>query len=119
MIHFSVFSVPGVYPDLSGWLKNTHLLCGYQLFIQNKPNFQKAKMNLSFYSTKYYEKERLFRRRENKPKQTQPVVSLPALSKVEVSNLFYPPQAGISRQVGIPFPYQALLNEMTKGRSRK
>ena len=45
-------------------------------------------MNVSSALTKDYENERLYRCGENKPNQTQPVVSLPALSIVEVSNLF-------------------------------
>jgi hypothetical protein len=36
--------------------------------MQNKPNFLKAKMDLSLYLTKHYENKRLFRRGE---KQTQ------------------------------------------------
>jgi len=47
---------------------------------QNKANLLDAQMNVSSVITKYYENERLCRRGENKPKQTQPVVSL--------SNLF-------------------------------
>jgi len=39
--------------------------------MQNKPNFRKAQMNLNFYPQKHYENERLCRRRENKPNQTQ------------------------------------------------
>jgi len=38
---------------------------------QFKANFRKAKMNLNFYSTKDYENERLCRRAEFKPNQTQ------------------------------------------------
>ncbi len=38
---------------------------------QNKPNPRKAKMNLTFYSTKDYENVPLRWRRENKPNQTQ------------------------------------------------
>jgi len=56
--------------------------------MQNKPNFQKAKMKLNFYSAKDYENKPRLQKPKNKPNQTQPVVSLPALSKVEVSNLF-------------------------------
>jgi hypothetical protein len=36
-----------------------------------KPNFLTPKMNLTFFSAKDYENERLSRRRENKPNQTQ------------------------------------------------
>jgi len=56
--------------------------------MQNKPNFRNDKINSTFYFTKVYENEQLCSREKNKPNQTQPVVSLPALSKVEVSNLF-------------------------------
>ena len=52
---------------------------------QYKPNSQKAKMKLTFYLTKDYENERLCRCGQNKPNQTQPVVSLPALSLPVVS----------------------------------
>ncbi len=50
-------------------------------------------MNVSSVLTKYYENVPLRRRGQNKPNlchryQTQPVVSLPAVSKVEPSNLF-------------------------------
>ena len=45
-------------------------------------------MNVSSALTKDYENEPLCRCGENKPNQTQPVVSLPAVSKVEPSNLF-------------------------------
>ncbi len=41
------------------------------LFMQNKPNFQKAKMNINIYYTKVYNNETAFRRRKNKPNQTQ------------------------------------------------
>ncbi len=37
------------------------------LFMQNKPNFQKAKMNINIYYTKVYNNETAFRRRKNKP----------------------------------------------------
>jgi hypothetical protein len=40
--------------------------------MQNKPNFQKAKINLSLYSTKDYENKRLCRRGE-KQTQTKPI----------------------------------------------
>jgi len=59
-----------------------------RLIIQNKANLLDTQMSVSSVKTKYYEKERFCRHEKNKPKQTQPVVSLPALSKVEVSNLF-------------------------------
>jgi len=37
------------------------------LFMQNKPNFRKAKMNVNIYYTKAYNKETAFKRRKNKP----------------------------------------------------
>ncbi len=37
------------------------------LFMQNKPNFRKAKMNVNIYYTKAYNNEIAFRRRKNKP----------------------------------------------------
>ena len=56
--------------------------------MQNKPNFQKAKMKLSFYSTKDYENQGRLRNSKNKPNQTQFVVSLPNPPVVSLSNLF-------------------------------
>jgi len=55
--------------------------------MQNKPNLLDTQMNVNSVLTKHYENVPLRRRRKNKPNQTQPVVSLPALSFVEVSNL--------------------------------
>jgi len=82
-------------------------------FMQNKPNFRKAQMNVTKALTRDYEKKTLGQRGKNKPntkpiqtqsnpikankmpkqtqykpKQTQFAVSLPALSVVEGSNLF-------------------------------
>ncbi len=57
-------------------------------FMQNKANLLDAQMNVNSVLTKYYENVPLRRRGQNKPNQTQPVVSLPAVSKVEPSNLF-------------------------------
>ena len=37
------------------------------LFMQNKPNFQNAQMNVSIYYTKVYKNETAFRRGKNKP----------------------------------------------------
>ncbi len=37
------------------------------LFMQNKPNFAKAKMNINIYHTKAYNNETAFRRGKNKP----------------------------------------------------
>ena len=55
--------------------------------MQIKPNFLDALMNVTLYPETNYERKGLYGWRKNKAKQTQPVVSLPALSKVEVSNL--------------------------------
>jgi len=41
------------------------------LIMQNKANLLDAQMNVTSVLTKYYENERLCRRRENKPNQTQ------------------------------------------------
>jgi hypothetical protein len=41
------------------------------LFMQNKPNFQKDQMNVSYLLTKRYENKPLASQMENKPKQTQ------------------------------------------------
>ena len=43
----------------------------YDLIMQNKPNFRKAKMNLNFYSQKDYENKPAFGVQKNKPKQSQ------------------------------------------------
>jgi len=39
--------------------------------MQNKANFQKAKMNVSFFITKAYEKNGVWAVQENKAKQSQ------------------------------------------------
>jgi len=44
--------------------------------MQNKANLLDTQMNVSSVTTKEYENKRLFRCPENKPNQTQPVVSL-------------------------------------------
>ena len=46
-------------------------LCGYESFMQNKPNLLDTQMNVSSVLTRDYENEPLRRRGENKPKQTQ------------------------------------------------
>ena len=68
------------------------------LFSQNKPNFKKAQMNVNSVLTKDYDDIAALRLRKNKPNskpnksnQTQPVVSLPALSLSNGSNLFLYP----------------------------
>ena len=48
----------------------------YCLFMQNKPNFRKSQMNLSVYLEKAYENKSNWTLGENKPNQTQFVVSL-------------------------------------------
>ena len=57
-------------------------------FMQNKPNFMDAKMNVTSVKTMNYEQITTNDANKNKAKQTQPVVTLPAVSKVEPSNLF-------------------------------
>jgi hypothetical protein len=69
-LHFSFVPEPVRHSFCEGgWL------CGYGSIMQNKPNFRSNKMNTTFLLTKYYENKRLCRRGENKPNQTQPVVS--------------------------------------------
>jgi hypothetical protein len=41
------------------------------LFMQNKPNFRKAKMNENVFATKDYDNESDFTLQQNKPSQTQ------------------------------------------------
>ena len=85
--------------------------------MQNKANLLNAQMNISFGLTKYYENKRLCRCGENKPKQSQPVASLPALpvpslvegSEVEVSNLFQYKKSGFKSKLLI-FDHLALLH---------
>ncbi|MHC4596649.1 MAG: hypothetical protein ACYS19_17115, partial [Planctomycetota bacterium] len=48
---------------------------GIGSYMQNKPNFRKAKMNVRAIKTKGYENNRLGGRRENKPNQTQSQVA--------------------------------------------
>jgi hypothetical protein len=48
--------------------------------MQNKPNFQKAKMKLNFYSTRDYGNEPRLQKPKNKPNQTQ-FYPPPAVSK--------------------------------------
>ena len=51
--------------------------------MQNKPNLLNAQINVSSIFTKDYENVHLLGRRKNKANQTQPVVSLPAMSVAE------------------------------------
>jgi len=56
--------------------------------MQNKANLLDAQMNVTSVKTMNYEQITMNNANKNKPNQTQPVVSLPAVSKVEPSNLF-------------------------------
>jgi len=47
--------------------------------MQNKPNLLDAQMNITSVKTKNYEQITMNNANKNKPKQTQPVVSLPAV----------------------------------------
>jgi hypothetical protein len=55
---------------------------------KTNPIPERPKMNENLFATKVYENITTFRLEQNKPNQTQPVVSLPALSAIEGSNLF-------------------------------
>ena len=87
----------------------------FESIMQNKPNFRKAKMKLNSYSTKDYENKSNWKLGENKPNakpiQSQPVVSLPALSFVEVSNLFQKRPRLFVQQLRFSFlqPFRQLL----------
>jgi hypothetical protein len=59
--------------------------------IQNKPNLRKAKMIVNLVKTMTNNNE--LRTIQNKPNQTQFIVSLSNLPVVSLSNLFYPPPA--------------------------
>jgi hypothetical protein len=54
--------------------------------MQNKANLLDTQMNVSSVTTKGYENKRLFRCPENKPKQTQLVVSLSNLFQYKKSS---------------------------------
>jgi len=64
------------------------------LFMQNKPKVRKSQMNVNDDIKKDYENETLGERGKNKPKQTQPVVSLSNLfqsqknAQVRISHYF-------------------------------
>ena len=87
------------------------------LIMQNKPNLLDAQMNTSSFITKYYENERLSRLRENKPKQTQPIVSLSnlfqtqRLSKPLLAFTFLCPSYNLAMQ---NWTIQKLLNWTTE-----
>jgi hypothetical protein len=49
----------------------SRVLYKFTLFMQNKPNFRKAEMNISPLETNTYENQTLGRRGKNKPNQTQ------------------------------------------------
>ena len=55
-------------------LHPSRILYKSTLFMQNKPNFQKAKMNVNIYYTKVYKNETAFRRVKNKP-NSNPICS--------------------------------------------
>jgi len=69
--------------------------------MQNKPNFRNAKMNASSVKTMNYEQITMNNEPKNKAKQTQPVVSLPAVSKVKPSNLFQNRQNTTACKIGL------------------
>jgi hypothetical protein len=52
--------------------------------LQNKANLPDTRMNLSSVKTKYYENERLPRRRENKPNQTRSEAEIPTGELLEI-----------------------------------
>jgi len=54
--------------------------------MQNKPNFQKAKMNVNNYYTKVYKSETAFRRSQNKP-NSNPIK--PNFQKAKMNVNFY------------------------------
>ena len=56
---------------------------------QNKPNLLNAQMNISSVLTKDYENERLCRRGENKPNQTQTKLSWPIGHKEDDFVIFF------------------------------
>jgi len=66
------------------------------LFMQNKPKVKIGKMNVTSYITKNYENKSnwtLGKRGKNKPKQIQPVVSLPALSLSKGAHIIHYPSS--------------------------
>jgi hypothetical protein len=68
--------------------------------MQNKPNFRKAKMKLSPYSTKDYENVRLCRFRQNKPNQTQfQKGSISAYGRLVIIRLFFSGRASAAINV--------------------
>ncbi len=64
------------------------LINQFESIMQNKANLLDALMNVTSFYTVDYENERLCRCGQNKPNQTQPVVSLSVLSLSKGSNLF-------------------------------
>jgi len=65
----------GVYPDSSAacrqWSTHHPRTVQPTIKMQNKPNFRKAKMNVTFYAQRDYENLRLPGQQKNKPNQTQ------------------------------------------------
>ncbi len=60
------------------------------LFMQNKPNLRKVKMNLNFYPTKDYEKTGLSDKGKTNPIQTQYKAKtnpIPEMSKMNVTSI--------------------------------
>jgi len=75
------------------------------LIMQNKANLLDAQMNISSVLTKYYENERLCKRGENKPKQTQ--LQTQRLSKLFLFFTFLCPSYNLAMQ---NWTIQKLLN---------
>jgi hypothetical protein len=76
------------FRHFSSLYTNEYRVSRYESFLQNKPNFPAHQMNATSVKTMNYEQITMNSPNKNKAKQTQPVVSLPAVSKVEPSNLF-------------------------------
>ena len=56
------------------------------LFMQNKPNFQKATMNVNIYYTKAYKNETAFRRAKNKP-NSNPIKANSRKAQMNINSL--------------------------------
>jgi len=63
-LRISYFAGLGIFTTVESALQ-------IDLFMQNKPNFRKAKMNVNLYVIKEYENETAFRLEQNKPNQSQ------------------------------------------------
>ncbi len=79
------------------------------LFMQNKPNFQKAKMNITPYNIWDYENKWQRTLSENKPKQTQ--LQIQRLSKLFLAFTFLCPSYNLAMQT---WTIQKLLNWVTE-----